>query len=223
MKTLITLIMLVAFCSCTKHKEEIELKLENDTIIACSNENCGIVNIIKYSITNNSDNFYYINNICIDKGVFKRAIYSDGVNLQIYNQFDKEIKYNSNTNYPKKENNIYSYLIENASILEKSLDYDNQVGFYRNFGYKNFYIYPGETIYFEYSLNLNSTVGYEAVRVGLISLDKREDYKATVSISSDSTNYKNILPRDILKTIKTNKVKVYHGIIESNKVPIKVL
>lgn len=56
------------------------------------------------------------------------------------------------------------------------------------------------------------------------NLSKGINYYGTLSIASDTSNYRKNLPRDILQTINENNAKVYHGIIESkNKVPIKVL
>jgi len=79
-------------------------------------------------------------------------------------------------------------------------------------------------LYFEYYLNISDTILDENFRGGFADLKKGVNYYAKLSIASDSTNYKNDLPRAILKSIEANHVKVYHGIIESkNKVPIKVL
>ncbi|KGO92655.1 hypothetical protein [Flavobacterium subsaxonicum] len=224
MKKIILLFAVLIIVGCKKSEGGLELTVENDTIIASSDENGEYVNIIKFSITNNSDDHYYINNNCHDGKICETAVYSDGVNLRIYNRDNTEIKYNhGHFTGGDEASDAYYLLLKNAMLYEKSLGYEYPVDYYRQVGFKNFFIYSGETIYFEYPLNINKAVGYEAVRVGLITLDKNKHYKATVSMFSDSTRYKDVLPRDILKTLKANNIKVYHGDIKSNKLPVKVM
>lgn len=209
------------FCSCTKEsRNDLELIVENKTII---NKGIGdtCVNIVRFSVQNNSDKTYYINNLDNYKLKNNRGIFLNGVSILIYDQNDREIKYNSG--YFKKENAecVYDILMDNADIYEKKLGYKNRVDYFRNFGFKNFFIHPKETIYFEYPIDLSGFIGYEAVRFGYADLNKNKKYYAKISLASDSTTYKTSLPRDILKTIKANKAEVFSGRIESAKIPIE--
>ena len=149
----------------------------------------------------------------------------------IFNSKDnKEVNYKTISsfypNYPSKEDSNYSLIANKLMILNsKRLGYREPKRFdYSKGGYSNFFIHPNETLYFDYYINLTDTISNENFRVGYANLKKGVNYYAKLSIASDSSNYKNDLPRDILQTIKGNNAKVYHGIIESkNKVPVKVL
>ncbi len=146
--------------------------------------------------------------------------------LRIYSE-SQECKY-----YPifvkESEKILDCYLLQQQKkeIDSKNLNYKN-ITMYDLFDLDkiNFFIYPNQTLYFEYYVSIDKYNG-ESKQSSNVSIDykTKQNYYATLSIASDSTNYKNDLPRDILKTIEANHVKVYHGIVESsNKVPIKII
>ena len=57
-----------------------------------------------------------------------------------------------------------------------------------------------------------------------LQFEKNKKYNMEIIMSSDSTDYKKYISRTVLKTIKENKIKVYHGIIKSkNKIPVKFI
>ena len=82
---------------------------------------------------------------------------------------------------------------------------------------QNHFINPGEKIYGRIYLNLTDTMRFEEGRLNYAKIYQRKKYYAKVCITSDSTNYKSQLPQEILTRIKENKVKVFHGEIESKK------
>ena len=134
--------------------------------------------------------------------------------------------------------NLKKKYAEDTTALKKTEADKQKVIDAKNLGYNNVliydmldldklnvFIYPNQTIYFEYYVSIdNSNNQYNQSSFVSIDYNSNKNYYATLSIASDSSNYKKILPNNILKTIEKNKIKVYHGIIESeNKVPIKIL
>lgn len=223
--SLFFMLSILFFCSCTKEsRDNLELIVENKTII---NKGIGdtCVNILRFSIHNNSDKIYYMNNLCNYKlrPSKKIGIYSDFITLYLYDQNGKEIDYNLSHFKGSDEDLecVSSFFMEKADIHEKSLGYKSRVELFRNFSARNFFIHPKETIYFEHSIDLSGPIGYEDARIGYADLSKNKKYYAKISFASDSTTYKTSLPRDILKTIKANKAEVFSGRIESAKIPIE--
>lgn len=220
----IRLSIVLFFISCNNsNKTGLELIVDNDTITnsGIGNKN---INIVKYFIRNNSDKIYYINNICDYKlKPNKIGVYSNGMSMYIYDQNGSEINYNVSHFKGAEEDLecVSSFLMEKVDIYEKSLGYKSRVEFFRNTSSRNFFIHPKETIYFEHSIDLSESIGYEDARIGYADLNKDKKYYAKISFASDSTTYKTSLPRDILKTIKVNKAEVFSGRIESAKIPIK--
>lgn len=131
--------------------------------------------------------------------------------------------------YPNHSNlfsNYFDYLLENSDTLSSRLRYNFTLDYFRKYDweYKRLIINSNEEHYFEFPINLNKFDPFDTNREGLINLDKKKEYYCKLILVSDSTNYKNRLPRDILKTLEANNIEVYHGIIESTtKVPIKIL
>lgn len=77
----------------------------------------------------------------------------------------------------------------------------------------------GETIYFEWFLNL--PYGSD-IQNFFVNFENKKEFNAEIMMFSDSTNYKKTLSRTVLQTIKENGYEVYHGIIKSkNKVPVQ--
>ncbi|QSB26180.1 hypothetical protein [Flavobacterium sp. CLA17] len=227
---IIGLYILFFFTSCTKEStsNDLELSLLNENIICYSKDSDkDSINIVKYSLKNNSDKIYFVNNLTEQENLSKEAIYNNGLNLLVYDERNIEVKY-KNKRYRHQGSEIgdcVNFMIENFHANQARLGNKNSSRYFGLYERNNiFFIHPNETIYFAYILNLNKPTITDEVRQGYVSLDLNKKYYCKLSIASDSSNYKNVLPRDILKTIEANNVKVYNGIIESkNIVPIKVL
>ena len=55
-------------------------------------------------------------------------------------------------------------------------------------------------------------------------LKSNEKYFSLISFFSDSINYRENLPRNILKTLEENNIEVFNGeLIVKRKIPIKIL
>lgn len=218
------------FAACDKENStnDLELSLFNERIICYSkNNNKDSINIIRYSLKNNSSKIYFINNLTEQEDLSKTAVYNNGINLHVFNDKNIEMKYTIKR-YRHSSLDIgdcVNFMIESFDTNQERLGNMNSSKFFGLYERNNiFFIHPNETIFFEYTLNLNKPTAIDGVRQGFVDLESNNKYYSKLSIASDSTNYKNVLPKDILKTIEANNVKVYHGIIESkNKVPIKVL
>lgn len=224
----VAVLFLVTTCNKIDKKDDLELLLLNNDLICYSkNSKKDSINIIKYSLKNNSDKIYFINNLTDQRELSKRAIYKNGVNLLIYDNKNIEIKYEimRYLNGGLEAETCINFMMEDFKRNEHLLGNNIDLKYFGLYERNNmFFIHPNEIIYFQYSINLNRPTSFDAVREGFVSLNRDKDYFSKLSIASDSLNYKYVLPRDILQTIKRNNVKVYHGIIESkNLIPVKVI
>lgn len=220
--------------SCTEKKtiskNDLEIIFKNDTLYTFSDESPkDTINIIRYSIKNNSSNIYYINQMIRGSEVYKVGVYKNGVNIFVFDSdTKKEIKYKQDLIYYKNFNTkeLYSFLKNEADSTSKWLGYRYTLDYFETFDIENkrFFIHPNEEIYFEYPIFIKKFHEFDGNRAGFVDLNSNKKYYATLSIASDRFISSDKLPRDILKTIEANNVKIYQGRIESkNKIPIKVI
>ncbi|MQP53283.1 MULTISPECIES: hypothetical protein [unclassified Flavobacterium] len=226
-KKLILFLSLI-FISCTNEKKnDLEIEILNNNLYSFSKDSDkDSVNIIRFSIKNNSNQIYYVNGS--KYGGYKiDGINKAGINMRVFDSKNKELKYHFQKQPQSKSNEcILTFINDYNQFKNKYLGYkSNQFNFFeKNNIEKNFFIYPKQEIFFEYSLTLNKSIYNDDDRVKYVTLDKNTQYYSKIQLYSDSTNYKKQTPWDILQTIRINKVKVYHGIIESKvKIPIKIV
>jgi hypothetical protein len=187
------------------------------------------VNVIRYSIKNNSSKVYYINTLLRGTEFYKTSVYKNGVNISVFDStVDKEVKYRDGlADYGSFDTkSYYEFIKSEADSTSKRLGYENTLDYYNTFDIedKRIFIHPDEELYFEYPIFLKKFDKYDGNRIGTVNLNTDKNYYATLSIASDGLLYAVKLPRDILKTIKVNNAVIYDGVVESkNKVPIKVL
>ncbi len=215
-------------CNKTDVNNELELLLLNDNVISFSkNSDRDSINIVKYSLKNNSNKIYFINNLTEQDILSKTAIFKNGINLHIFDNKNIEVKYEIKRyrHQDLETEKCVNCMVEDFIINESRFGNKTKLKYFGLYERNNiFFIHPNETVFFQCTINLNKPMDFDAVREGYVSLDFGKVYHTKLSIASDSSNYKNVLPNDILQTIKANNAKVYHGIIESkNKVPVKVL
>lgn len=220
------MILFFMFFACKKtNSDDQSLKLVLETKELKVGKNYNGINVVRYSISNNSNKTFYINNfteiIKLPLAITKNRKY-----LKVF-QEKTESKYYPIFVKPTQEELHCDILNDKQkSIDSKNLGYKD-VSIYDMFDLDklNVFIYPNQTLYFEYYVSIDNSKS-ESKQSSIVSIDYNSDknYYATLSIASDSSNYKKILPKNILKTIEKNKIKVYHGIIESeNKINIKIL
>lgn len=213
----------------TTSSDDLEIIFRNDTLYLFSDRTeKDTINVIRYSIKNNSSNIYYINPMIRGSEVYRKGVYKNGVNLSVYNSDGSEVKYEEDiihyTNFDIKS--LYEFLKHEADSTSKWLGYKNTLDYFDEFDIQNkrIFIHPNEELYFEYSIFMKKYHNFDGNRIGFVKLNPDKKYSASLSIASDRLLANDKLPRDILKTIEVNKVKIYHGVIESkNKVPIKVI
>lgn len=232
MKNLFTVLVFSTVLGCTKSRDiptkDLEIIFYNKHIISYSkNSSKDTLNIIRYSLKNNSNKIYFINNIVKLPELQVPMLKKNGINMSIYDDENVEIKYFQPTkgDFDSKSMDYKLDYLEGISVEEKRLGYKHSIEYFKNAQREElFFIHPKEILFFECSININRPIKYNGNRLYYADLESKTNYYAKLKIISDSSNYKNDLPRDILKTIEMNNVKVYHGVIESkNKVPIKVL
>ena len=234
MKKSIFIIPLLLFFSCRNLnlESDLELNVENDTLYTYSNlKKNDTFNIIKYSITNYSDKFYFFNGVSNN---FFDGIFFNGKLIRIYLNNKKEvnyinspdtIKHRPNCTYcpPTKEQEFFikAYEIDQNNKLK----FNDKADFYHKDGvYLTEVIPPKSTLNFEFIVNLSNYGHFEGTRYGFVNLDKNKNYYATFMIPSDSLNYRTALPRYHLKNIEQNNAKVFHGILKADKkIVVKVI
>lgn len=228
------LLITIMLYSCSGNTDDLELKLINDSLICYeTNSQKDTLNIIHFTVTNNSDNIYYFNNL-VDNRSFpvnnhqNASIYDRGKSIRMFYENGKEIRYNILLYPPRrsKEQVVCDHkTLESKIVASQRLGYDKLLRYeYGKGGYTNFFIHPNETIHFEYSINLTDTISYDGdFRLGYGIVDSGKKYNAKLYFASDTTKSKVNLPREVLQTMKDNNVKIYHGELESNVIPVKVL
>jgi hypothetical protein len=219
---------------CCSKKEltynDLELDILNDTLIAYSFEmEKDTVNVLNYSIQNNSNKIFYFKqgegNDYLSNKLYKNGIFI-GINETNYKEVSCSNKFPFEHNNKSKCDSCSSLLnlmtiVKDTERLKESI----KGGYYHTRDKRHyFFIHPGEKLFFKQYINLTDSMRYEDTRINYAHLKKNKKYYSRFFIPSDSTDFKHELPKDILKTIEANNVKVYHGILESkNKVPVKVI
>lgn len=225
------IVLLLTSCKKNEDKDSLTLEVLNDTLISYPfGSNRDTINIINYTIANTSDQIYYFKQGVGDDLLMKK-IYKNGMYISIFELANnKEVSYSEKLAY---EHNIKSSC-DSCSTLLQSIRLNNDLerlkeqtksSYYSTKDKRHyFFIHPKEKLYFKQYVNLTDSMRYEDTRMNYAHLQKNIRYYAAFSIPSDSSNYKQDLPDDILKTIRVNNVKFYNGILKSkNKVPVKVV
>ena len=233
MKNFIVYLFIFLFISCVNKKEsknDLELEILNDTLIAFPYDmRKDTINVLNYSIENKSDQIYYFKQGSGGNFLSKK-IYKNGIYAKIYDINNEEVDYSDKMFFEhqnKSDCDSICNFIQSIRLVKETERLKESIkgGYYHTRDKRHyFFIHPKEKLFFKQYINLTDSLRYEDTRMYYAHLKKNVKYSSKFFIPSDSTDYKNVLPSDILKTIGINNVKVYNGIIESkNKVPIKVL
>lgn len=212
---------------------ELELKILNDTLYAYSFDlHRDTINFLQFEITNHTDKVYYVNDIIKGSGFFNKSVIKEYVRLRIFSTNNHEVEYRNIIHYAhpainSDELNNCLDICDKINELDIERRYQSDEKYFYYYGHKyrkSFFIHPKEKLYYEVYLNISDSLAFEDVRFGYAKLSRGEQYYGRVYLVSDSTEYKQSLPRHILKTIEANNAEVFHGIIESsNTVPVKVI
>jgi ATP-dependent Lon protease len=231
---LLNLITLIILSSCHYKDEKennLELEILNDTLYAFPyNSNKDEVNVLNYSIQNNSDQIYYFRQGLGDD-MLLRKIYKNGIFITVHEATsNKEVNYSEKFPFEhfKRSDCDSCFNWKNSIRLIKDLERledDTKTSYYATRDKRHyFFIHPKEKLFFKQYINLTDSLRYEDTRLNYAHLDKNVKYYSKFFIPSDSNAYRQDLPNNILKTIQENNVKVYHGILKSkNNIPVKVL
>ncbi|PIF33470.1 hypothetical protein CLU81_4084 [Flavobacterium sp. 9] len=237
MKNTIFIIVLCLFILGCEKKDGLELEIINKSILSLIPDTKNLYNnmddsltnyksktIIVFKLTNYDSKSYFFNLNYFGK------LYSnlDGLTINqatIYfykEERNKEEKVKVRYGHPNfnfKPNSIASD--KNARVL-KMLNYSSTTTNENlNFNNSSFIIHSNETLYFEGFVNLPYG---DPIQNAHVDFDKNTKYSAEITMFSDSTNYKKMLSRPILKTIQKNGYEVYHGVIKSkNRVPVEFI
>lgn len=236
MRNTIFIITLCLFILGCEKKEGLELEIINKSILSLvpdkknsynnmddSSTNYKSKTIIVFKLTNYDCKSYFFNLNYFGK------IYSNVNGLTINQATIYFYKENGN----KEEKVKVRYGHPNFDFKPNSLSTDRNAEFFKmlnyssianenlNFNNSNFLIHSNETLYFEGFVNLPYG---DPIQNANVDFAKNAKYSAEITMFSDSTNYKKMLPRPILKTIEKNDYEVYNGVIKSkNRVPIKFI
>jgi len=225
-KKLLIIILLPMFFSCVR-KKDLDLEILNQEIVTYSKENLkDTINVIRFYIKNNTNQLYFING-SQNGGYYPKGINKTGITLKVFDSNNKEVEYYFKRQPQYNENDCILSFINNYDIYKnkylgyKGLKYNY---FKMNNLDKSFFLFPEETLFFEYSVCLSNVVVFDDDRNNYVSLDKNGKYYAKILLTSDNSLYKSSLPWDVLKSIEVNKAEVFNGLIESkNKVNVRVL
>lgn len=217
----------ILLSSCAK-KAYLTLEVQNDTLFV-DDGNPNSVNVIRYKVYNRSNETYYFNNLREGDNLYMEGIYKNGRVIKIFDNNGQEVRYQDkiykNRLSLEDQNLVFKEITTKLVAESERLGY-NEVKryFISEGGYSNFFIHPKETLFFEYYINITDTMSPEEnFRLKYPLLNPRKKYHAKLFIASDTANVQENLPREILKTIKENNVKIYHGVLESNIIPIKLI
>ncbi len=234
MKKIITTICLIlTLISCVnigEKKGNLELEILNDTLVAFPYyAKKDTINVLEYSIINNSDFIYYFKQGSGDDFLSKK-IYKNGIYVKIFDTTNKEVTYSDKLFFEHQNKSDFDSICNYKRSIKlvketERLKEDFKMSYYSTKDIRHyFFIHPNERLFFKQYINLTDSLRYEDTRMYYAHLKKNIKYSSKFYIPSDSTDFKKQLPNNILKTIETNNVKVYNGVIESkNKVSIKVL
>lgn len=218
MKKYMLFFVLVCLYSCSNKRKGLELEILNNQIISSKSTNDKVKTIITYKLTNYDDKTYYFNSYSMSKLIWKlKGTQINNTFISFTDENNIDAKYGNKSILYNQDYSVYQkikYEEENKEV--KELDY-KILGFYKTIIDKNnFFIHKDEYIYFEYVIHLPDSDGF------YIEFDSNKKYLTELQLFSDSTGYKKILSRTVLRTIKENGYEVYHGIIKSkNKIPVK--
>ncbi len=200
------------------------------------------INIVKYKIHNNSNKKYFF---VLDSDFFEQYDEYDSrfpdsknkngsinrINFSLYSNYKilggraEAPFYSSYIN-----SNIYELSRENLDTLiykdarNKYNINDFSTSYNVNYIHKNnFVIHPNETKYFTTIINLPLR-NYEYDYISWYTLIKKnKTYKAGLTLLNVAEETKKYLTPDLKKEIEENGYTIFDGIIQSNKVPVKMV
>lgn len=228
-KILILYVFIFSLISCREENviDNINLEILNSELVSYSdNIQIDTINIIRFSIKNNSDEIYFINGSGISNYKLE-GINKLGITLKVFDSNDKEIKYFTGRQPKIKNSESILDFINNYDIHKnKYLGYKNlQYNYFKmNNIDKSFFLFPEQTLCFEYPLCLSKLLPFDEDRNNYVRLNKDTKYYAKIFMNSEASLYKSNLPWDVLKSIEINNAKVFDGLIEStNKVDVRII
>lgn len=225
--------MSLIFIGCSK-KEGLELEILNKSIVSLIPNEKNRFNtdslqksktIITYKLTNNDNVPYYFNMKYFGRNEFfeKNEIQLHKANARFYDEEGKLVKVSFGIScFGDKEDCKFVYR-DNLNNIAKKLNYDFD-GFIKEVTDKiNFIIYPKQSLYLEWYVNL-PFAEMDSGQLYSLQFEENKKYNMEIVMSSDSTDYKKYISRTDLQTLKHNNIKVFHGIIKSkNKIPVKFI
>lgn len=220
-----------------KQEDDIKLTLFNKELIAYGyGSKKDTINIVSYCLENKSNSKYFILNMGSNTlSTHYNFLRKNGIDFNVFNRKnDREVDYDNDMFPQTLSHNPFrtdsdikaAKIITQMENLEcERLKYnDFWIPFISEKFVQNHFIHPGEKIYGRIYLNITDTMKFEDGRVNYAKLYHGNTYYAKASIISDSSNYKRKLYPEILKRIKDNDVKIYHGkIVSTNNLPVKVI
>lgn len=201
--------------------------------IESNNHSRDTVNHIEYKITNNSSKIFYFNTILNSRNIHSIVKSKFGekpsflidkkLQLFISDEDGNPCRYSVNCGYPTDDYMVYELIKDKINHQKTNLmGYANHKRYFYNIDNyaHNFIIHPNETLFFEAYVEFpNNKSSCE-----FSNLKEDTKYKVYPAIISDSINYKDVLPKNIIKTIKENDIKVFHGVIKAKeKIELKII
>lgn len=251
----ISFFLLVIMISCQK-KQDLEIIILNKEAHSLVNPNFTnektansydrlSLNIINYSLKNNSDKVYYI--FFNDEGFKTMESYKDikgnlvnnnqeGICFNIYkgdklstgSLYSSQITYNINnpTEYylnPKNRYWIKEYYEKEVNKRKELLNNDEYIATRQNeLITHGFILYPHQIKYFRTAINLPLRSASEGF-CWKSNIEGGNQYQAEIVLNCNSKNIKKYLNADLKKEIEENNYVIFNGVISSNLIPVKIV
>ncbi|MXN92044.1 hypothetical protein GR160_12485 [Flavobacterium sp. Sd200] len=173
--------------------------------------------VLRYSLTNNSNITYYFNSVPWAKkehyGI--NVTYTAELIIKDNNGVILEPRYWTSCMMSEEYSKFSADREKKFEQIVKDFGYEQKRYPELFLSNDNFFIHPHETLYFEGLLYLP---GHH--ERGRIDFKKDRTYSTQLEITSDSTTFIKENTRALIKTVQANGYKVFHGTIISNKIPV---
>ena len=199
--------------------------------------------VIKYKLHNNTNKKYFIvfnsnflNNydelFYNSKDTISNKLQSvNSISFSLYSNYNVKGEYSNyyNANPFLNATNFFNYIMQSDSLslyrFKKSMNIKNTYSS-RNLNEiitNGFVLYPNETKYFSSIINLPLRDYKLGIPCWNTLLEKNRNYRCGLTVYNSEKEIKQFLSPDLKKEIEENGYIIFNGVIQSNKIPVKLI
>lgn len=248
MKVIIAIFLFLFFVSCNHHATELELLIVNKEVVCVDNVDpktneeihhilddsiYGAIskNILTFKLRNNSDKKYFIvlneDNLTTLENDLRWKIKTRD-KIKFYNQLAFNL-YNDSTIVNGKSNLFVGLIVKNVEgcfdeelkfVKDEKKLYTQKITIdFKEVLENGFVLYPNETAYFTSIVNLPIRLNRENWQ----SLINKKTNYASLTLVNHREKTEKMLSENQRKEIEENGYVIFDGIVESNKIPIRMI